>query len=71
MPNAEIVLVNDGSIDKSPSIAKALSHEFENIKLFSTNKNIGKGGAIKLGFENLEVLTLEYLMQIWNILLKT
>jgi len=51
MPNAEIVLVNDGSIDNSPSIAKALSHEFENIKLFSTNKNIGKGGAIKLGFE--------------------
>ena len=42
-----IIVVNDGSTDETPSILKT----FPDIKLFSYEKNVGKGWALRSGFE--------------------
>ena len=51
----EIILVNDGSQDRSDAIAKSLQIEFEkddrnSVRLKSLTKNRGKGYALKEGF---------------------
>ncbi|OUX37585.1 MAG: hypothetical protein CBE33_02910 [Candidatus Pelagibacter sp. TMED273] len=49
---AEIILVNDGSNDRSLSIASKLVDDYPYIKLLNNPKNLGKGNAIKEGFNH-------------------
>ena len=46
----EIILVNDGSNDGSLLIASKLIEDYPYIKLLNHSKNLGKGNAIKEGF---------------------
>lgn len=45
----EIVMVNDGSKDKSYEVMKELSHEDKNIKIISLSRNFGSHAAILCG----------------------
>ncbi len=47
----EIVMVNDGSKDKSYEIMKKLANEDKNIKIFSLSRNFGSHAAILCGLE--------------------
>lgn len=47
----EILLVNDGSTDRTPDIIQKFKGKNNNIKVISYEKNRGKGGAIKVGVE--------------------
>ncbi len=47
----EILIIDDGSTDKTLEIANRISHEFKNIRVISHNPNRGYGGALKSGFE--------------------
>jgi len=49
--DAEVIVVNDGSTDATPEIAKPYADE-KRIQLISYRKNRGYGAAIKLGFES-------------------
>lgn len=60
--DAEIVLVNDGSTDKTPEILNKLQGENSNIKVIHLNKNKGYGRAIStaIGHSNGEyVITID------------
>ena len=46
----EIIIVDDGSIDGSPEIIKALAVKYKNIKVSFHDKNYGKGKALSTGF---------------------
>ena len=46
---SEIILVNDGSNDKSYEIASSLQTKYQFIKLIESKENKGKGHALKLG----------------------
>ena len=46
---SEIILVNDGSNDKSYEIASSLQNKYKFIKLIESKENKGKGHALKLG----------------------
>lgn len=48
----EIIIINDCSNDKSVDIANSLAEEYENVRVINHQKNIGKGGALKSGFES-------------------
>ena len=48
----EIIIVNDGSPDKSGEIANQLAFEFPFVKAVHHPKNMGYGAAIKTGFKN-------------------
>ena len=39
----EVIIVNDGSSDKSPAIAQELHKVFQNIRVVSHKENAGKG----------------------------
>ncbi len=45
----EIIIVNDGSIDKTEEIAKKLAVEIGSLKLINNKINTGKGSAIREG----------------------
>lgn len=47
----QIILVDDCSTDKSYSIGERLVKEKDNILITKTSKNVGKGGAVKVGLE--------------------
>ena len=47
----EIVMVNDGSKDKSYEVMKQLSQEDPNIKIVSLSRNFGSHAAILCGLE--------------------
>lgn len=47
--NFEIILVNDGSRDKTPELIKTINKNYKHTFFISTNTNYGKGHAIKLG----------------------
>ena len=49
-----ILLIDDSSNDNSYQIAESIQSQNPHIKLLKTKKNLGKGGAIKLGIENTE-----------------
>ena len=48
----EIIIVNDCSNDKSVYITESFAERYEHIRLINHQKNIGKGGALKSGFES-------------------
>lgn len=47
----EILLINDGSTDKTEALAKKLDKKYPQVRLIS-QKNKGYGGALKTGFKN-------------------
>ena len=47
----EVVIVDDGSTDKTPQIAEALADEHEVVRFLKMPSNAGKTAALKAGFE--------------------
>jgi dolichyl-phosphate beta-glucosyltransferase len=47
--NIEIILINDGSFDKSEKIIKKFINNKKKFSVINLKKNIGKGGALKTG----------------------
>ncbi len=47
----EIILVNDGSVDKTGLIGKKLAARYRQVRLINHQKNRGYGGALKSGFK--------------------
>lgn len=47
----EIIVVDDGSVDKTADRVRGLQKEFPNLKLIDYSPNRGKGHAVKRGFE--------------------
>lgn len=45
----EIVVVDDGSLDKTGEIAEQLAHEYADVKVIHHSENKGLGGGIKTG----------------------
>ncbi|CAK9819609.1 Dolichyl-phosphate beta-glucosyltransferase [Anthophora plagiata] len=45
----EVIIVSDGSTDKTVDIAHSYALKYENIRVLSLVKNRGKGGAVRLG----------------------
>jgi len=50
----EILLVDDGSKDRSREIMAQLEKDHENIRCFYHEENKGKGGALATGFKNID-----------------
>ena len=50
----EIILVDDGSSDKTPQILDEIGKQNPNIKVLRHPKNMGKGAAVKTGIEKSE-----------------
>ena len=48
----EIVIINDGSQDKTKEVAEKLSNKDKRIKVINHEVNQGYGGALKTGYEN-------------------
>lgn len=48
----EIIVVDDGSSDRTPEIAKKLSEEYKGVKLVRHSKNRGIGSAVNTGISN-------------------
>ena len=48
----EIIIVEDGSPDKTGEVADFLAKKFKNVRVIHHEKNMGYGGALKDGFEN-------------------
>lgn len=44
----EVIIVNDGSLDKTMDIAHKYAIKYENIRVLNLVKNRGKGGAVRL-----------------------
>lgn len=49
--NTEIIVVDDGSKDKTAEIAKKLQKKYSNLRLISYSPNKGKGNAVKVGLD--------------------
>ena len=49
--NAEIIFVDDGSVDKSLQILKSFAENDKRARVFSLRRNLGKSEALSLGFE--------------------
>lgn len=50
--NWEIIIINDGSIDKTEEIATRLANEDKRIRVISHKENNGYGASLKSGFYN-------------------
>lgn len=50
----EIILVDDASTDNTPEILARLSTEFQNIKIYRHDVNLGKGAALRTAFSHIE-----------------
>lgn len=48
----EIIIVDDGSIDNTFQIAKQISEQDPRVRAIRLEKNLGKGNAVKVGFDN-------------------
>ena len=60
--DVNLILVNDGSTDKSLETAKKLSKNKKYIKLISLSKNFGQQIAIFTGLENIKLTYMEQLI---------
>ena len=49
--DSEVIIVDDGSKDKTVSVAKKYRQSLPNLQIVSLGKNLGKGFAVKTGFE--------------------
>lgn len=56
----EIIVVNDGSTDKTGAIANTLTKENSRVKVIHHPKNLGYGEALKSGFYNAKYDTIVY-----------
>jgi len=54
LPNADIILIDDGSTDKTWSIMQKLSKKSKKVKAFQHKKNKGKAFALKTGFSKIK-----------------
>ena len=50
--NYEILLINDGSSDKTLEVARRLESDNKNLRVISLNPNRGYGAALRAGFEH-------------------
>jgi glycosyltransferase involved in cell wall biosynthesis len=50
----EILAIDDGSTDDTPSRLQALAEEFDNLRLFRHEHNAGKGAALRTGFAEVQ-----------------
>lgn len=48
----EIIVIDDGSTDRTPEIIQKESAGTKNMRLFSHKKNLGKGAALQTGIKN-------------------
>ena len=48
----EVIIVNDGSKDRTREIAETLSKKNHHVKVFNHETNLGYGAALKTGFKN-------------------
>jgi glycosyltransferase involved in cell wall biosynthesis len=46
----EIIIVNDGSSDRTGAVSEELANEYDGIRVFSHRRNFGLGQALKTGF---------------------
>lgn len=58
--NYEVIVIDDGSIDKTPQIIDRLAKENPNIRAIHHQKNLGYGEALKTGFYNAKYDTIVY-----------
>lgn len=49
--NWEVLIINDGSKDKTAQVAKSLEKKYPGVRLVNHPKNEGYGGALKTGFK--------------------
>jgi glycosyltransferase involved in cell wall biosynthesis len=49
--NFEILVVNDGSTDRTKEIAESIAKQYNYVRLININKNIGFGNAVMQGFK--------------------
>ena len=52
--NFEIILINDGSIDKTPNIIKTIAARYPELSIINHLKNKGYGAAVRTGLNNAE-----------------
>jgi glycosyltransferase involved in cell wall biosynthesis len=48
----ELILVNDCSTDSTPAILNQLEKQYENVRVYHQPRNMGKGAALRAGFEH-------------------
>ena len=49
--NFEIIVINDGSGDKSASILNHYATRYSNLRIYNNHKNLGYGASLKIGIE--------------------
>ncbi len=52
IPSYEIIVVNDGSSDRTKNVVEELAGDREEVKLVNHDRNMGYGSALISGFEN-------------------
>jgi len=58
---SEFIIVDDSSTDNTSDILNKLKLEFNNIRILRTEKNVGHGKAVRLGYDNVKY---DYVFQV-------